>query len=63
MMLSHLVAFRPGLWWQTTGDGENAALQFSKVPTQEPPQAEKSCVCVCVFVFSVSWWGALFMFF
>lgn len=52
LMLAHLVAFRSGLWWQTTGDeGESSALQFSKVPMEHLRPAT-----ACVSLFCIFWW-------
>lgn len=55
LMLAHLVAFRSGLWWQTTGDEEeSSALQFSKVP-MEHLRPVTVCVCArCIFWCCVS---------
>lgn len=54
-MLAHLVTFRSGLWWQTTGDEEeSSALQFSRVP-MEHLRPVTVCVCeLCIF-----WWCVL----
>lgn len=52
-MLAHLVALRPGLWWQTTGDEEeSSALQFRKVPMKHlrPVNHGSLCVYVCACV-------------
>lgn len=59
LMLAHLVVFRPGLWWQTTGDEEqSSALQFRTVPTEYLRLTNHGvCLCVC----SIFWWGALFV--
>lgn len=46
-MPAHLVALRPGLRWQTTGDEEeNSALQFRTVPTELLRLSVCACVCM-----------------
>lgn len=59
LMLAHLVVFRPGLWWQTTGDKEgSSALQFRTVPTEHLRlKSHESLPCV----FSIFWWAAMFV--
>lgn len=62
-MPAHLVVLRPGLRWQTTGDGENSALQFRSVPTEHLRLAKQARVCArcillgCTVCIIVGWWN------